>query len=158
MVVTTSGPNLRPEVLDAVRACLETLTVHVPAVVERRASRETIEPHPMRRATDHPPVLLVEPPAPAPQTPAPAQTRPRTRVRAKGRGYRPRVTYRVRRAIPARLQPLPAATAIVYAAIQGLPGVTARELQRTLHLRDGQLWGALRRLTLAKLIRADKTK
>lgn len=67
--------------------------------------------------------------------------------------YRPRVTYRVTfREVPKR-KPLTAATAPIYEFIAKNPGVTAQSLQSRLRLRDGQLWGALRRLTEAKLIR-----
>lgn len=73
-------------------------------------------------------------------------------ARRAQRAYRPRVVYRVRKAAPKR-NPLPETETLVYRAVKRAPSkATAKWLKETLNLRDGQLWGALKRLVDAGFV------
>lgn len=63
--------------------------------------------------------------------------------------YRPRVVYRVTKKVAPKRNPLPETESKVYAFIARKGQTSARLIQEHLQLRDGQLWGAIRRLTLA---------
>lgn len=74
-------------------------------------------------------------------------------ARRSQRPYRPRVVYSVKRAAPKR-HPLPETETQVYRAIKRHPKATAKWLFDTLQLREGQLWGALKRLIDAGYLRS----
>lgn len=76
-------------------------------------------------------------------------------ARRAQRVYRPRVVYRVKKAAPKR-SPLPETETKVYRAVRRRRNATAKWLQETLELRDGQLWGALKRLVDGGFLRTAK--
>lgn len=76
-------------------------------------------------------------------------------ARKATRAYAPRVVYRVKKAAPKR-SPLPETETKVYRAVRRRRTATAKWLQETLELRDGQLWGALKRLQDGGFLRTAK--
>lgn len=150
-------PTVTPDLVATIRACLNSVLDALPEPSARvpalRAGQVINRPvlvnmHPMRRTTDQ--AGATRPPQPG-RSPERPQKAPRT-------AYRPRVVYHVTTRRPPTRVPLPATEAAVYGQIQKHPGIAARMIQTTLKLRDGQLWGAVRRLTLAKLIRTAAPK
>lgn len=139
------------ELLSVVRQILGTVVEAIPdptdpagvyVAPERRPPGTFLPPHPMRRATDAP-VLPARPKAPS----------GKKGTKTVLADYRPRVAYHPTHKSPSVRKPLPDTDATVYAAILASPGITAKPLQTRLKLRDGQLWGAIRRLTQRHLIR-----
>jgi hypothetical protein len=162
---SSPAPALVPDLLTTIRACLGSVLDALPApaagastVVRLPATPGTVlMMHPYRRSTDLEPApdrRMRQGHAPSSNghtTPAKAKA-PKARKTPQAT-YRPRVVYHpTAKAAPTRY-PLSETEAAVYRAIRKSPGIAARTLQTTLHLRDGQLWGAIRRLTLARLIR-----
>lgn len=79
-------------------------------------------------------------------------------ARRAQRAYRPRVVYGVKKAAPKR-HPLPETETLVYRAVKRAPSkATAKWLKETLNLRDGQLWGALKRLIDAGILAAKPAR
>lgn len=165
-----SSPSLPPDLITTIRACLDSVIAALPPSTSAPldasfvpahdlSSRPVLVMHPYRRATDQepPPNRRRYPSVPAPKVSTTPKT-PAAPPRSRRVAYRPRVVYHATaKAVPVR-SPLPETDAAVYQAIRKAPGTTARAIQTTLKLRDGQLWGAIRRLTIGRLIRTTSPR